>query len=258
MSDQATKARQFTELHAKGDPIIIYNAWDGGSARAIASAGAKAIATGDHPVGFSHGYTNDDFDGFTFESYLSTIKDIARAIDLPFSVDISNAFDLDDEGLRTRIKQLLEIGVIGINFEDRSEDTEQGLVSAEEHAARIKTIRAVADEAGIPLFINARTDLFAIMENHEELLDEALARAEAYAAAGANGFFVPGLMNIELIKQLCERSPLPVNIIRLPGAPGTSELIDAGVSRISYGPVVQMAMTEWLQNKAKEVFTSDR
>ncbi len=121
---------------------------------------------------------------------------------------------------------------------------------------RIAAIRAAAEEFGVPLFINARTDLFALAgkdTDHADLLKEATKRAEAYKQAGANGFFVPGLMDIELIKKLCQTSPLPVNIIRLPGAPETDELKNAGVSRISYGPVVQMQMIEWLTGKAKEV-----
>lgn len=115
MQDQITKAQDFAALHVPGNPVIIYNAWDGGSARAIAAAGAKAIAVGDHPVGFSHGYSNEDFDEFTFDTYLRTITDIARITTVPFSVDISNGEGLDTDGLQERIKTLLELGVVGIN-----------------------------------------------------------------------------------------------------------------------------------------------
>ncbi len=256
MQDHITKAQTFASLHIKGDPIIIYNAWDGGSARAIAAAGAKAIATGDHPVGFSHGYTNDDFDGFSFESYLGTITDIARAIELPFSVDISSGEGLNIEGLKARVTSLLELGIVGVNFEDRLDDS-SGIKTFEEQAARISAIREAADTYGVPLFINARSDIFSTAGDssaHASLLPDALQRAEAYQAAGANGFFAPGLMDIELIRQLCESSPLPVNIIRLPGAPEIADLKAAGVSRISYGPVVQMQMIEWLTTKATAAF----
>ena len=254
MTDQATKAAQFAQLHQKGNPVIIYNAWDAGSAKAIVESGAKAIATGDHPVGFAHGFNDDDFDDFTFETYLVTIKEIAKRIDVPFSVDISNAEGLDDQALKDRITTLLEVGVVGINFEDRGED---GVVPAGDHAARIKVVREAAHEFGVELFINARSDIFAGADpsEHEGLIDEAVERAQAYKEAGANGFFVPALMENALIARLTERSPLPVNIIRLPGAPSTSELVEAGISRISYGPVVQAEMIEWLKGKAKEAFT---
>ncbi len=254
--DQTTKAEQFASLHTKGNPVIIYNAWDAGSAIAIAESGAKVIATGDHPVGFSHGFNEDNFEGFSFDTYFQTIKEISRRVsDVPFSVDISNGEELDENGLKARITSLLEVGVVGVNFEDRLPD-DSGVLGIEEQCERIAAIRSAADEFGLPLFINARTDLFflANTDTHARLMDEALERAEAYKQAGANGFFTPKLLDIDLITQLCEKSPLPVNIIRLPGAPSTAQLRDAGVSRISYGPVVQMEMIEWLKGKAKEAF----
>ena len=255
MTDQIANAQEFAALHVKGDPIIIYNAWDGGSAKAIAEAGAKAIATGDHPVGFAHGYSNDDFDDFTFESYFETIQDIARVVQLPFSVDISNGEGLDVSELQARVKMLLNLGIVGVNFEDRLDDN-SGIKSIDEQVERITAIRSAADSYGVPLFINARTDLFATAKiSHAELIDNAVNRAKAYQAAGGNGFFVPGLLDVTLITQLCELSPLPVNIIRLPGAPSTAELKVAGVSRISYGPVVQMEMIAWLKSKAKDAFS---
>lgn len=249
--NQSERATAFAELHKKGDPIIIYNAWDAGSAKAIEAAGAKAIATGDHPVSFSHGFTNDDFDGFTFDTYLATIREIASRVTVPFSVDISNGDGLEGDELKERIRTLLELGVVGVNFEDALDD-ESGVIPAEDHAAKIRTIREAADEFGVPLFINARSDVFSTAgdTDHSELMDEAVARAAMYKEAGANGFFVPGLMDLSLIKQLADNIDLPLNIIRLPGAPETAELRDAGVSRVSYGPVVQMEMIEWLKEKA--------
>lgn len=252
MSDHATKAQIFADLHVKGTPVIIYNAWDGGSAKTIAGCGAKAIATGDHPVGFAHGFGNDDFADFTFDIYLPTIKEIASRIgDLPYSVDINNANGLTGDALRRRVQIILDTGAVGVNYEDGLPDG-SGVQPVEEQVERIQTIRATAEAAGVPLFINARTDLFALADpaEHPGLLDEVVARAKAFQEAGASGLFVPGLLDISLIAQLCERVELPVNIIRLPGAPSTSELAAAGVSRISYGPVPQMAMTEWLKQQA--------
>lgn len=252
MTNSVSNAQLFFDLHIKGNPVIIYNAWDGGSAKTIASCGAKAIATGDHPVGFAHGFGNDDFEDFTFEIYLPTIKEIASRIgDLPFSVDISNANNLVGDDLKKRIRTVIDAGAVGINFEDGLTDGGD-VLALEDQVKRLQTIRAAADEAGLPLFINARTDLFihAPQADHEALLDAAVLRAEAFEGAGANGFFVPGLLNIELIKKLVSRVQLPINIIRLPGAPSTAELAEAGVARISYGPVPQMAMTAWLKTQA--------
>jgi 2-methylisocitrate lyase-like PEP mutase family enzyme len=252
MSDQVERAQEFANLHIKGEPIIIYNAWDGGSAKAIASAGAKAIATGDHPVGFSHGYGEDDFSEFTFDIYLPTIKEISKRVgNLPFSVDINNANGLTGDELKDRIRIILETGAVGINYEDQLPDG-SGVQPIEEQVKRIKTIRDAADDVGVPLFINSRTDIFALgdSDKHSELLSEAIERGKAYKEAGGNSFFVPGLVDIDLIKQLCDSIELPVNIIKLPGAPTTKELISAGVGRVSYGPMPQMAMIAWLKDQA--------
>lgn len=259
MTDQTSKAKLFSELHVKGEPVIIYNAWDGGSAKTIAGCGAKAIATGDHPVGFAHGFGSDDFDGFTFEIYLGTIKEIGSRIgDLPYSVDINNADGLVAEALTKRIQTVIEAGAVGINFED-SGAGEKEVLPTEEQVERLKTIRSAAEAAGIPLFINARTNVFILADKsqHAALLDEAVARASAYKTAGANGFFVPGLMDLDLIKQLVSKVDLPVNIIRLPGAPSTKDLVAAGVARVSFGPVPQMAMTEWLKQQATAALNGD-
>jgi 2-methylisocitrate lyase-like PEP mutase family enzyme len=256
MTTQTDKAHAFANLHVKGSPVIIYNAWDAGSAKTIASAGAKAIATGDHPVGFAHGFGNDDFADFTFETYLSTIKEISKRVEeLPFSVDINNANELIGEELKDRIKTILDSGAVGINFEDSFSDG-GGVQTIDEQATRIRTIRVAANGIGVPLFINARTDIFAQAkpEEHEGLIDEAVKRAESYKAAGADGFFVPGLLDLGLITKLVERVELPVNIIKFPGAPSTKELASAGVARISYGPVPQMAMSEWLKGQATAAF----
>ena len=249
MTDSVTKATAFANLHQKGKPVIIYNAWDGGSAKTIASCGAQAIATGDHPVGFAHGFGNDDFSDFTFDIYLVTIKEIASRIgDLPLSVDINNADNLTGSDLQERIKTVVDAGAVGVNYEDGGDS----VLTAEEQSVRIALIRTTANELGLPLFINARTNIFlgAPAERHSDLLDEAVARAAAYQTAGADGFFTPGLLNLELIEQLTSRVDLPLNIIRLPGAPSTAELTAAGVARISYGPMPQLAMTAWLKDQA--------
>jgi len=250
MLEQARKAEQFSKLHIKGDPIILYNVWDGGSARAVAGAGVKAIATGDHPVGYAHGFTDATFGDFTFDMYLRSIQEIAACIgELPLSVDISNGDGLEGDALVERINTVMDAGAVGVNFEDLEEDGT--LRPTEVHAERIRLIREVAVERGVPLYINARTDLFMVNKgNHSQLIDEAVEKSEAFREAGASGFFVPGLKEIAVIKELCERVSLPVNIIKLPDTPTTRELSDAGVARISYGPVPQMEMSEWLKAKA--------
>lgn len=119
---------------------------------------------------------------------------------------------------------------------------------------RLQAARAAADAAGVPLFINARTDVFlqlAPAAHDEQALEAALARAKAYAEAGASGFFAPGLRNAQLIAALCNRSPLPVNIMVLPDTPPPRELAALGVARISYGPLPYRQMAAALTEAAR-------
>ena len=142
-------------------------------------------------------------------------------------------------------------GAVGINFEDQIVGGE-GLYSIERQSERIAAVRAAADERGIALFINARTDVFlkSTPESHKEFLDEAVTRAAAYAAAGASGLFAPGLRDAELIRELCERVSLPVNILVMPGTPTNKEMAALGVARISYGPGPYRQMIEALKAAA--------
>jgi 2-methylisocitrate lyase-like PEP mutase family enzyme len=259
MTGQRERAQHLTALHVPGDPLIIYNVWDAGSAKAVAAAGAKALATGDHPVGFAHGFGLDDFGDFTFDIYLGTIREIAaRAGELPFSVDISNGEGLDLTGLKERVRVLLDLGIAGVNFEDRLEDS-SGVRPAQEQAERIAAIVQEGASAGVPLHVNARTDLFSTAGDmpHADLVGEAVGRAAAYRDAGARSLFTPRLLDLGLIRQLCRESVLPVNIIRLPGAPSTRELAGAGVARVSYGPMVQRRTMAWVTEQARLALTGE-
>ncbi|MBA3817234.1 MAG: isocitrate lyase/phosphoenolpyruvate mutase family protein, partial [Parachlamydiaceae bacterium] len=136
------------------------------------------------------------------------------------------------------IRKVIEAGAVGINFEDQVIDGKE-LYSIEDQCARIKAIRQEAEHLSVPIFINARTDIFLKSDsiNHnDDLLKEALKRAFAYAEAGANGFFAPGLKNIKYIKKLCKLLHIPLNIMVLPDTPSLKQLAELGVARISYGP----------------------
>lgn len=131
---------------------------------------------------------------------------------------------------------MIDAGIVGINFEDRVV-AGAGLYDIGRQAERIAAIRATAAERGVPLFINTRTDLFLnIGDGHASLMKEARRRAKAYTAAGASGFFVPGLRDEALIAEICAASALPVNVMVVPGVPKVERLAGLGVARISYGP----------------------
>ena len=221
------KAKAFAGLHIPGEPLILYNAWDAGSARVVAEAGARAIATGSWSVAAAHGFA--DGEKLPLDLAIANAERIVLAVALPVTIDLEGGYgDAAASAARAR-----RAGAVGCNLEDRIVAGE-GLYPAERQAARLAAVR---EAAGPSFFINARVDLFiqAPHDAHDEaLLGEALARAAAYAEAGADGLFLPGLAEERLIGLACERSPLPVNIMAWKGTPPARRLAELGVARISH------------------------
>ena len=256
MTQQSAKADQFRALHVKGDPVILYNIWDAGSAKAVADAGAVAIATGSAPVALANGFADGQQMGL--DQALANVARIVAAVDLPVTMDFEGAYSADPAEGAANFTKAIEAGAIGFNFEDQVVGGE-GLHEITLQTERLRAARAACDATGVRAFINARTDVFLkAMARKEpatqEMLDETIIRARAYADAGADGFFAPGLMDIDMISELCAQVTLPVNIIALPGAPSNADLAAAGVSRISYGPVPYRQMLAWLTEQARAVF----
>ena len=220
----------FADLHQRGNPLILFNIWDAGSAAAVAGVGAAALATGSASVAGAWGF--DDGQSMPFDLLLTVVERIAAISDLPLTVDFEAGYADTVEGVVANAARLELTGAKGINLEDGLPPG-GGIRPPSEQAARIAAIRDVTR-----LFINARTDLFLQnpADSHDALMDAALDRARAYADAGANGFFVPGLIDPALIEALCRDCPLPVNIMKSPAAPAIPDLAALGVARISFGP----------------------
>jgi 2-methylisocitrate lyase-like PEP mutase family enzyme len=244
----SSKFERFAALHVAGDPLVLFNAWDAGSAQAVAKAGPKAIATGSASVAMANGF--GDGQEVPIEFALANARRIVEAVDLPVTVDFEGAYSDDPvEGARN-IARLAETGAIGCNFEDQVVGGE-GLHPIPVQAARIAAAR---EAVGSGFFINVRTDLFlkAPQETHDAaMLDEAIARARAYADAGASGFFAPMLGDLELLRRLCAESPIPVNFMTYPGCPANAEVAATGVARISHGPFPYMALMGQLEDAAR-------
>lgn len=231
--DQSAKAKKFAKLHLTGSPLILYNAWDAGSAKAIVKAGAKAIATSSWAVADAQGYEDGEKIPKTLVEEI--MAGIVEAVPVPVTVDFEGGYSDDDGELAKNVGKLLHLGVIGINFEDRVVQG-AGLYKTERQAKRIATIRKAAHSKGKDFFINARTDLFLGSKGDpEKHVGEAIERAKAYADAGASGFFVPGLLKESLIGHIVENVSLPVNVMYMEGAPSNTRLAKLGVARVSYG-----------------------
>jgi 2-methylisocitrate lyase-like PEP mutase family enzyme len=253
--NQTDKAKRFAELHVKDAPLLLYNAWDAGSAKSVLDAGAKAIATSSWSVAAAQGY--GDGEAIPIELAEQIIGRIAATVDIPVTVDFEGGYSEDDGELAANISRLLDLGVIGINFEDRIVKG-AGLYSVDWQARRIAAIRKAAEQKGIDLFINARTDVFFEHgENAAQAVGEALDRAKAYAAVGASGFFVPGLVDDALIGQICEGVSLPVNVMVMDGVPSNARLSELGVARISYGPIPYIRAMKALGQEAKTTMNDD-
>jgi 2-methylisocitrate lyase-like PEP mutase family enzyme len=256
MSNQKARTEAFKSLHKPGDPLVLFNVWDAGSAKAVAAAGAKAIATGSWSVAAAHGYA--DGEGLPLEAAIANLARIVAAVDLPVTIDLEAGYGASPDAVGESVTRAIQAGAIGFNLEDQVINGD-GLYSIDDQAARIRAARAAADRLSIPAFINARTDVFlkADAPKHDAvLLDAVLLRAAAYADAGASGLFVPGLVDAGLIGKLCAASPLPVNVMVLPALPPPAQLAKLGVARISHGPGPYRLAMQFLEKAAREALVT--
>ena len=255
MATQKEKAELFKSLHVKGSPVILFNIWDPGSAKAVEQAGAKAIATGSWSVAAANGFS--DGEALPLELALANAERIVGSVSVPVTLDFEGGYATELSELKSNIRKVIAAGAIGINFEDQVVGGE-GLYSIEDQSARIAAVRETAEQASIPLYINARTDVFLKTypaKDTEEQLEETIRRATAYASAGASGLFAPGLRDAAMIKNLCDSTPLPVNIMMFPDTPPTNTLAQQGVARISYGPFPFRQMIAALEAAARKAFS---
>jgi 2-methylisocitrate lyase-like PEP mutase family enzyme len=249
---QSMKAKAFRALHVPGKPVVLFNIWDAGSAQAVAKAGARAIATSSWAVAKAHGFK--DGEQISFELAMQNLSRIVKAVELPVTFDIESGYGVEPDEVGRSISAAIAAGAIGCNLEDSAPAT--GIVrDLASQVKRIHGARKAADAAGISFFINARCDLFFqgdSVAHDEHLLAKLLERAHAYAEAGADGLFVPGLTVIPLIAGLTKKSPVPINILADTKV-SVQALSDNGVARVSYGATPYLEVLEALEKAARTV-----
>ena len=251
MANQARKAEQLRSLHIPGKPLILFNIWDAGSAKAVAMAGAKAIATSSWSVANANGFSDGEQTPLNFA--IENLRRIVEVTDLPVTIDLESGYADAPEVVSETIGLAIEAGAIGCNLED-SFPANGKLRKTIDQVDRIRRARQTADAADIRFFINARTDVFfqrPPAQHDDVLVAEAIERARAYAEAGADGLFVPGLMDINLIARLAEQSPLPLNIMVGEGTAALRVLAEHGVARVSYGPGPYLMAMKGLEERAR-------
>lgn len=244
MDDQKHKAQRFRALHIPGKPLVLFNVWDAGSAKAVTAGGALAIATGSWSV--AHAYGFGDGERLPLAIAIDNLRRIVGSTSLPVTIDLESGYGDSPDKVGNTIGRAIDAGAVGCNLED-SFPADGTLRTTADQAARIRKARQVAAAATIDFFINARTDIFfqGPADQHDDAgVAKAVERARAYADAGADGLFAPGLSNPTLIARLAAASPLPLNIMVDDATPPLRQLAEHGVARVSHGPrPYLMAMT---------------
>jgi 2-methylisocitrate lyase-like PEP mutase family enzyme len=214
---------------------VLPNAWDAASAALVEQAGARAVATTSGGVAWSLGAP--DGDGVSRDLVVDAVRRIAAAVAVPVSADIVSGFGATPDEVGETIRLVIEAGAVGVNIEDGGAP----LRPVAEQAERVAAARAAADASGVPLFLNVRTDVYLRGVGAEaDRPAEVLRRAAAYVAAGADGIFVPGLRDPEVLRELAAGIPRPLNVLAGPGAPAVAELAGLGVRRVSVGTALAL------------------
>ncbi len=252
---QRTKAHAFRAMHDRSRLLILPNAWDAMSARFIEDAGARAIATTSAGLAFSLGYPDGEY--APREEVVRAIARIARVVDVPLSADIESGFGADAHEVGETVRAIIDAGAVGINLEDSTGDPARPLYELDTAVARVRAAREAGAAAGVPLVINARTDvLIATKGAREELLQQAFRRENAFRAAGADCLFPLGLDGNDEITRAVKSIDGPVNLIFRPGIPTTAEIARLGIARLSMGTSITLATLAVTRRIAKELLTS--
>lgn len=250
-STQQDKAARFRALH-QGGVLTLANAWDVASARIVEEAGATAVATTSAGVAWSLGAA--DGNQLDRELAVALIGRVASAVSVPVTADIESGFADSPAGVGETIRMVIDAGAVGVNLED---GIGAGLLPVEDYTRRVGAARQAAESAGVALFINARTDVYLRgIGEPDGRLKHALERAAAYVDAGADGIFVPGVVDKETLAELVSKIDAPLNVMAGPGAPPVGELEALGVARVSVGPSLTEAAYAVTRRAAVELLTA--
>lgn len=252
---QRDKAEAFRAMHDRSHILVLPNAWDAASARVFEAAGFRAIATTSAGVAYALGYPDGEL--VPREEMFAAIARICRCVEVPVSADIESGFAPDLASLRRSIAAVVESGAIGINLEDARHDGSNQLYPLETAVERVRAAREAASRAGVPIVINARTDVFLLgIGEKASRFDHAVERANAYRAAGADCLFVPAVRDAETIGTLAKAIDGPINVLAIPGMPPAPELERLGVARVSTGSGPARAAMTAAKRIAEELLAS--
>jgi 2-methylisocitrate lyase-like PEP mutase family enzyme len=238
----------FRKLHERpGQPLVLANVWDPGSARLIESLGAAAIATTSAGVAWSLGYP--DGNRLPFEQLERVVRGIVGAVRVPVTVDVEGGYSEDPGAVSERLKPVFETGIAGVNIED-------GTDAPSVLAMKISAIKRTTASIGVDVFVNVRTDVYLRnLSPDEKKVSETLRRANLYRSAGADGLFVPGIVDAAQISEVASGTELPLNVMSVPGLPHLQELARLNVRRLSAGSALAQVMWKHLERLSRRFLT---
>ena len=244
MTDVRRRAAELLQLHADG-MVVLPTVWDAWSARAVVEAGFAAISIGSHPLAESRGQS--DHEGMSIEDALDGIRRVCAAVEVPVTADVESGYGLEPREL---VERVVEAGAAGINVEDTVHG-EDRVRAVEEHADYIAGLRTAADDLGIDLVINARTDALLHGEaKFDDPLAEAVRRVQACEQAGARCVYPVKIPDVASLQTLLAAVDIPLNVTADPlnHAPSGSlaSLRSMGVGRITFGPLLQVQVGTWI------------
>src|SRR5215469_11928980 len=250
MSNQSESASQFRALHAKGKILVLANAWDAASARIAEDCGAEAIATSSAAVAWAHGYA--DGEAITADMLLGFVREITRIVRIPVSVDSEEGYSSEPAKVAAFVGRLIDAGAVGMNLEDGKEPPEL-------LARKIGAIRKEVVSRGTDFFVNARTDVYLkALVPADRALAETLTRGKLYKQAGADGFFVPGVVDTATMREIADTIDLPLNVLTWKDLPAVGTLKQAGVRRLSAGGGMARAAYGAMRRAALELLKEGR
>lgn len=253
---QKQRADAFLALHHAPTILILPNVWDVASGKIFELEGFKAIGTTSAGIAATLGYP--DGQRMSLIENMEVVRRIINHVNLPVSVDLESGYATSNEGVGKAAQAVLEVGAVGLNFEDGTGDPTSPLFEKTLQQDKIKAIREISLTNGIHLVINARTDVVMLNDDFPQSLREAIDRGNAYKEAGADCIFVPdiGQLDKKSITLLVKEIDAPVNIIAGATTPSITELQEIGVSRVSLGPRPMRAVLSLLRKIAKELMTA--
>jgi 2-methylisocitrate lyase-like PEP mutase family enzyme len=237
---QKSLAESFRSLHHGPTILVLANCWDVASARVLEAAGVPAIATSSAGVAFSLGYP--DGQRIARDEMLAVVARVAKAVKVPVTADVESGYGPRPEDAARTAQAVIEAGAVGMNLEDSTEESDTALIEVSLAVEKIRAVREAGGRAGVPLVINARTDVYLNQVGApDSRYDHALRRAAAFRDAGADCIFLPGVREPELIARFVKDLQFPINILAGPGSPAIAELQRLGVARVSLGSKPMLA-----------------